>query len=208
MGMKAKASAREEIASRKQLFVREEILASAAKLFAESGYRAVTIDDIAANLGYTKSVVYYYFKSKNEILWQIFSRMYESYFRAIEAIRSENLPPDQALAKMIRQHALEVMENRDWTAIYFREESELDAQQKRQIGRMKREYDAMFEAVFVSGVSLKLFRKMPPHIAISGLLGMCNWLFVWYNEKGALTAEEIADHYSTLLANGYRMEKP
>lgn len=207
MATKLKASARAEIASRKQEFVREEILASAAKLFAERGYRAVTIDDIAANLGYTKSVVYYYFKSKNEILWQIFSRIYESYFRAIETTRSQNLPPDLALAKMVRQHALSVMENRDWTAIYFREESELDAQQRRQIGRMKREYDAIFEAVFEAGVSQGIFRKMPPHIAVSGVLGMCNWLYVWYNEKGALSAEEIAELYATLLADGYRLAK-
>jgi hypothetical protein len=48
-----------------------------------------------------------------------------------------------------------------------------------------------------------VFRRLPVHIAVSGLLGMCNWLYVWYKEQGALTAEQIADHCAGLLANGY-----
>src|SRR5262249_25427554 len=75
-----KLSTRAELKARKQAYVQDEILAAAAKLFAERGYRAVTIDDIGASLDYTKSVVYYYFTSKNEILWQIFQRIYDSYF--------------------------------------------------------------------------------------------------------------------------------
>lgn len=203
MKRKPLASARADIASRKQAFVRDEILASATHLFAERGYRAVTIDDIATNLGYTKSVIYYYFKSKNEILWQIITRIFESYYGKIIAERDRNLPPDQALARMVRQHALSVMEYPEWTAIFNREETELDPTQKRQIRRMKREYDAVFEAVYEAGVAQGLFRKMPPHVAIGGAMGMCNWLYVWYDEKGPLSAEEIADYFAGLLSNGW-----
>lgn len=66
--VRLKLSPRAELKARKQAYVQDEILASAAKLFAERGYRAVTIDDIGSSLDYTKSVVYYYFESKNEIL--------------------------------------------------------------------------------------------------------------------------------------------
>src|SRR6266478_846388 len=104
MATKAKVSPRADIASRKQAFVREEILTSATHLFAERGYRAVTIDDIAANLGYTKSVVYYYFKSKNAILWQLFQRTFETFFKSAEAIPKENLADDVALPKMLHLH--------------------------------------------------------------------------------------------------------
>lgn len=203
MATRTKASARADIALRKQAFVREEILSSAIRLFAERGYRAVTIDDVAANLGYTKSVVYYYFENKNEILWQIFSRIFDTFFSSIEAIRKQNLPSRDALGKMIQQHALNVMKNRDTTAIYNREESELDPQQKRQVRQMKREYDALFESVFQKGVSEGHFREMPPHVAVGGMLGMCNWLYIWYDENGPLSPEQIAEHFTTLLSDGY-----
>jgi len=204
MAVRANATARADIASRKQAFVREEILASAIGLFAKRGYRAVTIDDVATNLGYTKSVVYYYFKSKNEILWQLFQRTFELFFESAEAIRKEKLPIDVALAKMLRLHAVNVMKHRDTTAIWNRDESELEPQQRRQVRQMKRDYDAMFESVFEEGVKQGLFREMPPHVAVGGMLGMSNWLYVWYDDKGPLSPEQIADYFTALLSDGYR----
>jgi len=198
-----KLSPRAELKARKQAYVQEEILAVAARLFAERGYRAVTIDDIGASLDYTKSVVYYYFTSKNEILWQIFQRIYDTYYAGVSEIRARGLPPAEALALIIRKHELNVMEQRDWTAIYFREESELTDQQRKEIAKKKRGYDSMIEQVYEAGMNAGIFRRMPAHIAVSGLLGMCNWLYVWYKEQGAFSAEQIAGYCADLLANGY-----
>lgn len=202
MAPRTKTAVRADIASRKQAFVREEILASATSLFAERGYRAVTIDDIAANLGYTKSVVYYYFKSKNEILWQIISRIFDGFLQKVLAIKELNLPPDDTFARMVKQHALSVMDNPQWTSIFNKEEPELDPAQRRQVRRMKRDYDALFESVYEAGVAQRKFRKIPAHVVVGGAIGMCNWLYVWYDPKGALSAEEIANYYATLALNG------
>jgi AcrR family transcriptional regulator len=201
---KAKIAVRADIASRKHAFVREEILAAATNLFAERGYQAVTVDDVAAGLGYTKSVVYYYFKSKNEILWQIINQIFDSFLQKILIIREEKLRPDAALARMIQRHAMSTMENPKQTCVFNREETALDPNQRREIRRMKREYDAIFEAVYADGVAKGLFREIPPHIVIGGALGMCNWLYVWYDPAGSLTADEIADHFTSILANGWQ----
>jgi AcrR family transcriptional regulator len=202
MSVKTKATVRADIASRKQAFVREEILASATNLFAERGYRAVTIDDVAANLGYTKSVVYYYFKSKNEILWQIISQIFDGFLQKILSIKEQNYGPQEAMTKMVRQHAISVMENPQWTSIFNKEEPELDPNQRRQVRRMKRDYDALFESVYEAGVAKRLFRNIPSHVVVGGALGMCNWLYVWYDPSGSLSAEEIADHYASILTQG------
>ncbi len=202
--VRPKASPRADIASRKQAFVREEILASATQLFAERGYRAVTIDDVAANLGYTKSVVYYYFKSKNEILWHVFVRTFETFHTSVDAVMKEGLAPEVAMGKMLRVHALNVMMNRATTAIWNRDESELDPLQRRQVRKMKRDYDALFEDIFKAGVMSRVFRDIPPHVAVGGMLGMSNWLYAWYDEKGPLSPEQIAEHFTTLLTDGYR----
>jgi AcrR family transcriptional regulator len=201
-----RATARAEIALRKHTVVRDEILLSAARLFAERGYRAITMDDVAATLEYTKSVIYYYFKSKNEILWQIYCRTFEKYSGDIEAIRDRNEPPDVALPAMIRQHALNVMNRPEWSAIYNKEASELTSSQQQQLSRMKRNYDAVFWSVYQRGVDSGVFRDIPVHIAVGGMLGMCNWLYSWYNAKGPLTADEIADYFVTLLWQGYRAD--
>ena len=194
---------RDQLKQKKQLYVQVEILSSAANLFAEKGFRAITINDIAASLGYTKSVVYYYFKNKNEILWQIFNRMHECYDESIIQVINENLRPDEALKKILYRHALNVMQQKDWTAIYFRDESELEPKQRDLMRKRKREYDALIESVYKRGVEQGIFRDVPSHIAITGFMGMCNWLHTWFDDKGPLSAEEIATHYCELMSGGY-----
>ncbi|MGF6299506.1 MULTISPECIES: TetR/AcrR family transcriptional regulator [Paraburkholderia] len=198
-----KQDKREELKARKQAYVQEEILSSAVTLFAARGFRAVTIDDIASNLGYTKSVVYYYFKSKNEILWQVFSRIYDAYFASISSIIEAELPPQEAMSRIIRAHATHVMESREWTAIYYRDESELTEKQQKIILGRKREYDAIIEGVYQRGVDEGVFRPIPTAVAVRAILGMCNWLYTWYKESGPLPAATIADHCVSMLTDGY-----
>jgi AcrR family transcriptional regulator len=200
---KKKAALRADIANRKQAFIRDEIEAAAAALFADRGYRAVTMDDVAESLGYTKSVIYYYFKNKNEILWQIYCRSFEVYSAAVEAVRGVAESPAAAMRAMVQEHAKCVMRNKHYTAIYNREESELDPQQRKQLNKLRRNYDEMFEAVYKAGVAQGQFKDIPPHVAVSGILGMCNWLHAWYDASGKLTADQIADYYASLLASGY-----
>jgi TetR/AcrR family transcriptional regulator, cholesterol catabolism regulator len=199
-----KTAPRAELAARKHSVVRDEILLSATLLFAERGYRAISMDDIAATLEYTKSVIYYYFKSKNEILWQIICRTLDKYTSDIEAIRARKEDPDTMLLAMLRQHALLVMNNSEWSAIFNKELSELTPQQQQQLSRLKRGYDAMFWSVYQDGVAAGAFRDLPVHIVIGGMLGMCNWLYTWYNPKGPMSAEEIADHFIELMRDGCR----
>ncbi|MFV3308296.1 TetR/AcrR family transcriptional regulator [Pseudomonas sp. NY15181] len=194
---------RDQLRQKKQAYVQDEILASAATLFAEKGFRAITINDVAASLGYTKSVVYYYFKNKNEILWQIFLRMHESYRASIGEVLEKQLPPAQTLREILYNHALHVMKRKDWTAIYFRDESELESDQRALMSKRKREYDALIEDVYRNGVEVGCFKNVPCHIAVSGFMGMCNWLHTWFNDQGTLTAEEVAEYYCDLLSGGY-----
>ena len=198
-----KVDRREQLKAKKQAYVQDEIIASAVVLFAERGFRAVTIDDVASNLGYTKSVVYYYFNSKNEILWQIFNRIYDSYFAMISSVMARGLPPELALRELLKGHALLVMERRDWTAIYNREESELDEKQLKLHVQRRREYDAVINGVYKDGVKKGVFRDIPPNIAVAGFLGMCNSLYRWYKEQGPVSAPEIAEYYVDILTSGY-----
>jgi AcrR family transcriptional regulator len=197
------ASTRDILKARKQMQVQDEILRVSAKLIAERGYRGVTIDDIANELGFTKSAIYYYFENKAQILWRIFERIYDGYMEMVARVRDLDLPPKEAMLRITQQHANSVIERREWTAIYFHEENELTEDQRRVIRRRKRDYDAVIEEIYAAGVAQGVFKDIPPHIAVSGILGMCNWLHVWFNDKGRITPEEISRHYAQMLAGGY-----
>lgn len=194
---------RDSLKQKKQACVQDEILGVAACLFAQKGFRAISISDIAKGMGYTKSVIYYYFKSKNEILWQIFNRMHDCYQSAIDEVLAKGLPSDQALSEILFQHAMNVMRQRDWTVIYFRDECELEPEQRTIMRIRKREYDTQIEAIYIRGVRDQLFKDIPSYITISGFMGMCNWLHTWFDAQGELSAEQVASYYASLLAGGH-----
>ncbi|MFC4625211.1 TetR/AcrR family transcriptional regulator [Daeguia caeni] len=196
---------RDELKARKQAYVQDEILAAAAELFAERGYRAVTIDDVSASLGYTKSVVYYYFKNKNQLLWEIFNKIHNTWWEEMQAIVSKDIPADEQLAEMIRQHALNVMDKREWTAIYFRDVSELTEEQRKTVNEKKREFDKLFTNTYLRGVKDGIFKDMPPYIIVTSIVGICNFTHTWYKPNRALKPAQVADYFVSIILDGCRV---
>jgi AcrR family transcriptional regulator len=203
-----KTQLRLKLKEQKQNFIQSQILEVSAELIAARGFRAVTIDDISATLGYTKSVIYYYLESKNDILWRIFRRITESYFDSLSDIADSSAPPEVRLKDIVKLHATNVMTYRAWTAIYQRDGVELNEDQQKQVAREKREYDATVERVYAEGVKAGVLKDVPVHIAVAGLLGACNSIQTWYNPEGPLSVAEIAQYYADLLADGFLLHPP
>jgi AcrR family transcriptional regulator len=205
--MKAQTqSFRKNLKEKRQNEVQDEILRVAARLFAQHGYRAVTIDMVSEDMGYSKSSIYYYFKNKEEILWRVFDTIYETYVTSAQETRDEFKGPVQTMRDLIQQHLITVMEHHDWTTIFFQNEGELSKDRQRLIRNRKRAYNAILETVYKEGVSAGVFRDIPPHIAVNGILGMCNSVFVWYDELRSTKAEEVAAHFVSLLTYGYQLQ--
>lgn len=198
-------SRREELKARKQAYVQDEIIAAAAELFAERGFRAVTIDDIASCLGYTKSVVYYYFKNKNQVLWEIFNRIHAAWWADMQAIVGQNLPADEQIAEMIRRHALNVMNKGEWTAIYFRDQSELTEEQQATVAQRKREFDRLFREAYQRGVTDGIFKDIPSYVVVSSIVGTCNFTHAWFKPGKDLKPAQVADHFVEIILNGCRV---
>jgi AcrR family transcriptional regulator len=199
---------RENLQEKRQAEIQDEILRVAARLFAHHGYRAVTIDMISEDMGYSKSSIYYYFKSKEEILWRVFDSIYGTYVSTAEVARAELTEPVELMLRLVRQHISTVIEHHDWTTIFFQNESELSTDRQRLIRSRKRAYKQIFEGVYAEGVKLGTFRDIPPHIAINAILGMCNSVFAWYDEVRAAKHEEIIGHLLVLLVEGYQIATP
>jgi TetR/AcrR family transcriptional regulator, cholesterol catabolism regulator len=196
------SSVRGRIKEQKAALIQEEILIAAARLIASRGFRAVTVDDISAEMGFTKSIVYYYMKNKNEILYRIFEKIDETYANGLdEALHSSGSAVEQ-LARVMQMHCMNVLSHQDWSTIYNRDLNELTDEQRATIGENRRQYNRRIRSLYEEGVRLKHFRAAPPVIAVSCLIGACNWPYTWFNPKGKLTAEEIAEGYAKQLIHG------
>lgn len=196
------STVRDRIKEQKAALIKEEILIAAARLIASRGFRAVTVDDISAEMGFTKSIVYYYLKNKNEILWRIFEKIDETYAKGLDEALQDGGSVVDRMASVMRMHCMNVLTHLDWSMIYNRDLNELTDEQRAKVQENRRLYNKRIQSLYDEGVAQGVFRKAPSAIAVSCLIGACNWPYTWFNPSGKMTAEQIAEGYSQQLIHG------
>jgi AcrR family transcriptional regulator len=186
----------------KQKAVRDQILRTAADLFRERGFPATTLDDIARPLGMSKASLYGYFRAKEEILAAISQETIERFTHELNLVLASDLPPEDKLRRIVREHVRYVIANRSFLTVFFSEEANLPARFARALAARKDRYDKGVETVIVDGIRRGVFRDVPPRLVVFGLLGMMNWLYKWYDPRGRWGAEEISSAFLAMVEDG------
>lgn len=189
--------------SRTRNAVREEIILVAAVCFGELGYRATTLDTIAAKAGVSKVTLYKHVASKEDLLWAVFERTLASFQAGLARIVRQDLPPDEKLRRIIHHQVHLLTGNLPFLTVFFSEETGLPPHLARRVAREKRDYDRAIERVVRQGVREGLIRDLPPTLLVFGLLGMACWLYKWYRPEGALGPAQISAFFVDLLERGY-----
>jgi len=182
--------------------VRDQILRTAADLFRERGYRATTVDDIAARLGMSKASLYTYFAAKEAMLAEISRETIEAFTRELGLVLESGLPADEKLRRVVRQHVRFVIANRSFLAVFFSEEASLPPRFARSLAAQKDRYDKGIETIVQEGIRQGIFREGPPRLVVYGILGMLNWIHKWYNPAGRWDAEQLSAVFLGLIEGG------
>jgi len=188
--------------------IRDQILRIAADLFRERGYRASTVDDIAARLGMSKASLYTYFRAKEEMLAAISRATIAAFTRELALVSASSLSPEDKLRRVVREHVRFVIANRSFLTVFFSEEASLPPRLARALAAQKDRYDKGVEAIVVEGIRSGVFRDAPPRLVVFGLLGMLNWLYKWYNPAGRWGAEEVSAAFLDLVEGGLLRRAP
>jgi AcrR family transcriptional regulator len=176
---------------------------AAAEIFATKGVRASNLEELAAEFGVTKPALYYYLRSKRQLLWMIFEHILEIYSEQATAIVAEPTDVREKFRNLIVAHASAVIQHRAYTTIFFREQAQLSPHERRQLRAQIREYEQVFERLYEEGVRSDIFRNLDVHAVVGGILGMCNWLYQWYDPRGHVKPQEITRLYADMLERGY-----
>lgn len=180
---------------------RLEILAAATDAFMRLGYARASIDEIADQMGATKGRVYHYYRSKADILMDIHRHVLDMMFAAATAESKAAKDPADAIRRMVRRHALIVMENLAFTRVALLSTTDLFVNEKQQdfmaeISKIRRNYETLFVDNLQKGMEQGLFRKADAKLLAKPLLGSLNWTTMWYVERPGATDEsrtEIAE---------------
>lgn len=180
---------------------REAVLRMAVKMFLDEGYHRTSLSDVAARLNITKPALYNYFRSKDDILaecYRLGQGMYDASIDQIE--RSEGGALDK-VRELIRAYAR--ITTQDFGMCVARlDDRELPVDTRDEVRIAKRRFENAFRREIARGVADGSIRPCDPRLATFVITGALNGIGMWYRPDGALSAEMIANEFSTRLTEG------
>ena len=193
--------------TREREIKREAVLRTAAQLFNEKGFHAVSLDEVAERLNVTKPTLYYYVKSKDEILAECvrsgLELMQEAIARSDEA---GGTAIDKLMAAMRKYAEIVTM---DFGKCLIRVgEDPLPPESRREVRRLKAEIDREFRHLIELGIAEGSLRKVDPKLAAFTLAGALSWIGRWYRADGELSPEQIAEQCIGVLMGGLAVPAP
>lgn len=186
---------------------RAAVLRAAAQLFNENGYHATSLDMVAERLSVTKPTLYYYVRSKEEILSECVRLGLELLRAAIARAAESGGSALDKLEAAMRQYALIVTMDFGMCLIRVGEDP-LTPDSRRRLRRLKGEIDHEFRSLIAQGVAEGSLAPCDPKLAAFTLAGALSWIARWYDAAGPWTAEEVARHSIAILMHGLSPRPP
>lgn len=173
--------------------VPQAILEAASNLFIKRGYEGTAMQDIARELGISRSALYYYFKNKEEILVSLTEGLTIAAQQLASQVVEQGKPPEVGLRELIHQHAKLILYRPIQFRVVDQSEVSLPDAQRKIAESARRVLLQKFTEVIQRGVEIGRFRQVNARVAAFAIIGMCNWTAWWFKADGAKSAEEIAE---------------
>lgn len=177
----------------------QQLLSAAVKVFANKGFHATSMRDIARESGLSLAGIYHYVTGKPELLFLIQDRCFAQVIAGANAAIGGAVTPTDRLRAFVRHHVEFFAAHMAEMKVLSHEEDQLTGTMRAQVRRRKREYVSLL---------LELLEQVPGSsinrpVAAYALFGMINWIYTWYNPAGPVDPDRLADDMTQLFLHGY-----
>ncbi len=152
--------------------------------------------------------VYYYFKSRNDILLEVILPQSITLHRSLERICDSRMDSGEKLHGAIQNHLDAFNPAYLEMSVTLREsQSTINDTRFSEIRRTWDSYSELWTRLVTEGQETGEFRAdMDPKMIAFGLLGMCNWVSRWYDPDKSVSISEIVETYFSLATTGLKTE--
>ncbi|HKQ04999.1 MAG TPA: TetR/AcrR family transcriptional regulator [Blastocatellia bacterium] len=179
------------------------VLKTAAAIFAEKGYHSTSIRDIARATKMSLSGLYYYFKSKEELLFLIqdycFSTVLDDCRRLLEGVND----PVHQLKLLIENHLNYFVQNMNEMKVLSHEANAISGELFKKVNNKKRQYVDL--AMKLLGEIARVYRinDIDIRVATFSLFGMMNWIYNWYSPRKDVDVAGLSQTITRLFLSGF-----
>ncbi|HUK25665.1 MAG TPA: TetR/AcrR family transcriptional regulator [Terriglobales bacterium] len=178
-----------------------KILTHAAAVFCEKGYQGASVRDLARASRMSMSGMYYYFQSKERLLYLIQKHAFSTIIAGLRARLDAVQDPEQRIRAFILNHLDFSLANQKAMKVLSHEDEALKNGYGAEIAALKREYYRLCLGL-LDDFKRERALQFSSRTAVLSLFGMMNWLYTWYNPRVDGSAEELAGQMAGIFLEG------
>lgn len=178
------------------------IVEAAAALYAERGFLGASLVEVAQACKASKSLIYHYYASKEDILYDVMASHIQTLNLAADAVERTQDPPEVKLRKLTHAFMGRYVGAAARHKVLLNELGHLPPDRRAQIVDRQRRLIQVVEG---------LLRKIQPKLrsrrkfarpAAMLYFGMINWTHTWFDPNGQATPDEVADMVVDVMTGG------
>jgi AcrR family transcriptional regulator len=182
---------------------RQEIIDTAAMLFSEKGYAATGITEIGDAVGLAKGALYYYIKSKENLLVEIQERVLDPLLAAAGKIQDLEASPVVKLRLLSEELLTVIFERLDHIWVYEHDYRQLTGDNLTRMLARRQEFENVVRSLLVDAMDQGFFRKTNPSLTVLQFLNMHNHTYQWVRPGQQWDAKFLSKTYCATLFTGF-----
>ena len=188
------------------------ILRASAKIFAEKGFHHTSIRDIARATGMSLAGLYYYFRTKEELLFLIQEQCLLTLLQKWEKAVNPETDVRSRIRIFAENHLGFFLHNMHEMKVMAHEDESLTGEFEEKILVLKRRYVKILTDLVKELQTQEGGKGMDPRVATFSLFGMMNWIYTWYHSRRDLPLPELIQQmlriYFFGILTGNKVQEP
>ncbi|MBV1923178.1 MAG: TetR/AcrR family transcriptional regulator [Flavobacteriaceae bacterium] len=181
---------------------KREIIKVASQLFKDKGYNAVSMRDIALELGIKAASLYNHIEGKQEILSILVLDLAKEFTLGMNKIASSELSPTQKIEQLIEMHIDITVTQSEALAALNNDWMHLEGEDLKSFIEMRDDYEENFRSIIKAGIANKEIKNYHPEVILFSILSTLRTLYLWYQKRGKLDVNVLKKDMVAVLLKG------
>jgi AcrR family transcriptional regulator len=171
----------------------QRILKASAKIFAEKGFHRTSVRDIARTTKMSLAGLYYYFTTKEELLYLIQERCFVTLLQRWERAATTEMDARTRIRVFAENHLSFFCHNMHEMKVMAHEDESLTGEFQDKILVLKRRYVKVVMDLIGELQEQEGGKGVDLRVATFALFGMMNWIYTWYQPKRDLPFPQLIE---------------
>jgi AcrR family transcriptional regulator len=178
-----------------------KILDHATEVFYDKGYEGASMRDLSRTSGMSLAGLYYYFQSKERLLYQIQKHTFSTIVERLRERLENQDDAEQRIRHFILNHLEYSLANPKAMKVLSHEDDVLKNSLGTEVAAIKRDYYRICVGL-LEELKRRRGLEFNSRVAVLSLFGMMNWIYTWYNPRVDSNAKDLAQQMGDIFLNG------